>query len=213
MALVPELSLIDPEAGTAWLERVFGFAVQGADLSLGSQRLRVVRAKGTMPHGRIDHIALAVPDIDVALAGLLDRGATLERAVTPDGVGEIAEFWEAGIRYVYLTGPEGARIELCEKIGHPVAAVGHDHIGIPCRDVTAMQRFFEAEGAQMVAAVDLPRPGGMVPVRFLEFAGGMIELYAPQGADRPAEGHWSRLLVGGLAAERIGPDGLTLAPL
>ncbi|WP_431301135.1 VOC family protein [Tabrizicola sp. BL-A-41-H6] len=213
MALVPELCLTDPEAGIAFLHRVFGFAADGSTLTLGSQTLRVRRVDTAQSHGRIDHIALAVPDIDASLARLLAGGASLDSAVTPNGVGEIAEFWGDGIRYVYLQGPEAARIELCQRNAGPVAEAGHDHIGIPCRDLARTQRFFEDQGAVLVAAVDLPRAEGTVPVRFLTYAGGMIELYAPAGAGLREPGLWSRLLVEGLAGERVGPDGLILAPL
>jgi catechol 2,3-dioxygenase-like lactoylglutathione lyase family enzyme len=214
MTIVPELCLADPEAGIEVLCRVFGFAATGADLTLGSQRVRVVGGEVPAGHGRIDHIALAVPDIDAALARFQAAGAGLEPEVTPDGIGDIPEFWQGGIRYVYLKGPEGARIELCQRKQNPVATAGHDHIGIPCRDLPATQRFFEDQGARLVASVDLVRGGGTVPVRFLELAGGLIELYAPVAATgRPARGLWSRLLVEGLESERFGPDGLTLAPL
>lgn len=217
MALVPELCLTDPEAGIAMLHRVFGFAVHGSTLTLGSQTLRVRKADTAPAHGRIDHVALAVPDIDAALARMLAAGATLDPAVTPDGVGRIAEFWGEGIRYVYLQGPEAARIELCQRNAGAVTEAGHDHIGIPCRDLVSTQRFFEDQGARLIASVDLQRAGGTVPVRFLDYAGAMIELYAPPGAEPREPGLWSRLLVGGLDggldSERIGPDGLILAPL
>jgi catechol 2,3-dioxygenase-like lactoylglutathione lyase family enzyme len=213
VALIPELSLLHPEAGVRILEQVFGFHPDAGLLRLGSQALRVRQASGAEGHGRIDHIALAVPDIDAALQGLQARGATLDMAVTPDGIGEIAEFWDGGIRYVYLSGPEGARIELCQRHRSAVVQPGHDHIGIPCTDIDAMQRFFEAQGARLEAAVDLDRPGGRIPVRFLAFAGGLVELYQPGGAERPHGGLWSRLLAGGMSAEVAGPDGLILAPL
>lgn len=213
MTLVPELCLMQPEAGAEILERVFGFVRDGRFLRLGTQALRIAQASAPQPHGRIDHVALAVPDIDAALAGFTDRGAALAMDVTPDGICEIAEFWDGGIRYVYLAGPEGVRIELCQRKRGPVAAVGQDHIGIPCTDAGRMQAFFEAEGAVLVSAVDLVRPEGRIPVRFLDFAGGMVELYTPPAAERPAGGLWSRLLVSGLSSERAGPDGLILAPL
>jgi catechol 2,3-dioxygenase-like lactoylglutathione lyase family enzyme len=154
-----------------------------------------------------------VPDIDRALAEIQAQGAVLDPGITPEGVGEIAEFWDGGIRYVFLSGPEGARIELCQRKIGPLAQTGHDHVGIPCRDISAMQGFFEAQGAKLMSAVDLVRADGIIPVRFLAFAGGVIELYAPQTAAHPERGLWSRLLVEGLAAKVTGPDGLILAPL
>ena len=186
-----------PAGGTTILERVFGFRRDGVFLDLGSQRIAVVQAVATAAHGRIDHIAIAVPDIDAALAELARRGAELDRDVTPGGVGTIAEFWDGGIRYVYLRGPEGARIELCQRRQMPVAEAGHDHIGIPCTDVAAMQGFFESHGARLISAVDLDRPEGRIPVRFMHFADGMIELYGPPPMPRRGQGLWSRLLVPG----------------
>ena len=213
MVLVPELSLMQPEAGAAYLQRVFGFALQDGVLQLGSQALIVSQADSPQPHGRIDHIALAVPDIDGALARMIGNGAALDANVTPQGVQSIAEFWDDGIRYVYLSGPEGARIELCQRNTGPVASIGHDHIGIPCRDIDLMEAFLRAQGATPIAEVELVRKGGTIPVRFLAFVGGMVELYCPVEADRPVRGLWSRLHIDGLAAEVAGPDGLILAPL
>lgn len=210
--LVPELSLRHPEAGIALLQRAFGFERRGGLLHVGSQAVCVTQADGGGGHGRIDHIALAVPDIDAALARMTGQGAALDADVTPDGPQTIPEFWDTGIRYVYLSGPEAARIELCQRNTSPVASAGHDHIGIPCQDLAAMQRFFEAQGAVLVSSVDLVREA-VIPVRFLAFAGGMIELYSPPDAADRAPGLWSLLRVAGLSSRVTGPEGVTLAPL
>jgi hypothetical protein len=76
-----------------------------------------------------------------------------------------------------------------------------------------MQAFFAAQGATLTAAVDLNRPEGVIPVRFLAYAGGVIELYQPKAATRSTQGLWSRLLVPGLPATLDGPEGLILSPL
>ncbi len=209
--LVPELSVVSPDAATSVL-RAFGFLSDGGLWRLGNQCVRVVPgAPGG--HGRIDHIALAVPDIDSALAGLQAKGIRLDAGITPHGPELISEMWDGGLRFVYLTGPEAARIELCQRLAGAASAIGHDHIGIPCQDLAAMQSFFEVRGACQVASVDVARPEGVIPVRFLSFAGGTIELFQPSRADRAANGLWSRLLVQGLAGAVDGPEGLTLAPL
>lgn len=215
--LVPELTVADPTTAEGVLQR-FGFVPEDGLWRWGGQALRLVQGQPVGVkrggHGRIDHLALAVPDIDAALAALMAAGLTLDADVTPDGPGFIPEFWQNGLRYVYLSGPEGARVELCERVTGGVTSLGHDHIGIPCAAVAGMQAFFEGQGARLVAAVDLARPEGMIPVRFLAFEGAMIELYQPPtGQDRPADGLWSRLLVQGLAVPLQGPEGLTLAPL
>jgi catechol 2,3-dioxygenase-like lactoylglutathione lyase family enzyme len=209
--LVPELTVVDPE-GAAKALTAFGFAPDGGFWRFGSQMIRLVQGQ-SQGHGRIDHIALTVPDMDAAIDLLAARGVALDMGVTPNGPELIPEFWDDGLRFVYLSGPETARIELCQRVTGAAPEIGHDHIGIPCADLAAMQDFFQQQGAQLTALVDLARPGGKIPVRFLTFQGGVIELYQPTSANRASQGLWSRLLVGGLTAEVTGPEGLTLAPL
>ncbi|WP_135447588.1 VOC family protein [Tabrizicola caldifontis] len=208
--LVPELTVADTTRAANVLAD-FGFVQDGGLWHLGNQALRLVEGRAT-GHGRIDHVALTVPDMDAALSRLTGRGIALAD-VTPNGPEMIAEFWEAGLRFVYLSGPEGARIELCQRLTGAPAETGQDHVGIPCADLAAMQGFLEGHGARLIAAVDLSRPEGTIPVRFLAFHGGVMELFQPPLADRVREGHWSRLLVRGLPGPIHGPEGLTLAPL
>jgi catechol 2,3-dioxygenase-like lactoylglutathione lyase family enzyme len=210
--LVPELTVKDPTAAGAILERQFGFIPDSGLWRMGSQAVRLVAGDGA-GHGRIDHLALAVPDLKATLADMLGRGAVLEPQVTPDGPGFIPEFWGKGLHYVYLRGPDGARIELCQRVQGGADTIGHDHIGIPCHDITAMQAFFTGQGAKLAASVDLTRPEGLIPVRFLAFADAMIELYSPPNPESAPMGLWSRLLVAGLPAPLTGPEGLILSPL
>jgi catechol 2,3-dioxygenase-like lactoylglutathione lyase family enzyme len=209
--LVPELTLQDPAAAAKVLAS-FGFAREDRLWRLGSQTIRIVRGQAG-GHGRIDHIALTVPDMDAALSRLTGAGIKLDAGVTPNGAELIPEFWDDGLRFVYLSGPETARIELCQRVTGAPADIGHDHVGIPCNDLAAMQAFFQDQGAQLVTSVDLDRPEGTIAVRFLTFHGGMIELFQPKTAPRAAQGLWSRLLVAGLDAPIQGPEDLILAPL
>lgn len=210
--LVPELTVASPDLAAKMLRDVFGFAPDAGLMRRGSQAVRLV-AGAPLGHGRIDHIALTVPDMDAALGDLMAAGAGLDAGVTPDGAELIPEFWDNGLRYVYLSGPETARIELCQRVTGAAPEVGHDHIGIPCHDLAKVQTFCEGLGATLTAAVDLTRPEGVIPVRFLAFAGGVIELYQVKAAARAGNGLWSRLLVPGLAAPVEGPEGLILSPL
>lgn len=229
--LVPELVVPDLVPAAAILQR-FGFAPDAGLWRLGSQALRLVGdppgdSAGGSPgdlsgdaslgqrrgHGRIDHVALAVPDMDRALAALQAVGLGLDADVTPNGPQLVPEFWGAGLRFVYLAGPEGARIELCERLSGGVTETGQDHVGIPCHDLANVRRFFENLGARPIATFDLERPEGRIPVVFLAFEGGVIELYQPATPARAARGLWSRLLVQGLSAVVEGPEGLHLAPL
>lgn len=208
--LVPELTVPNLVEASKTLEN-FGFSLDGGLWRLGDQALRLCTG-AVQGHGRIDHIALCVPDLDTAVATLTAKGIVLAD-VTPKGPELIPEFWGDGLRFVYLSGPEGARIELCQRVTGAAPVVGHDHIGIPCADLAAMQGFFQSQGARQAAAVDLARPEGTIPVRFLAFQGGVIELFQPPSAARVAQGLWSRLLVSGLPGPIDGPEGLTLAPL
>ena len=222
MTLIPELAVTDVAAAAAMLQDVFGFSADGPVLRLGDQAVALVAADGPTGHGKIDHLALAVDDVDAALAAMIARGARLE-ATTPDGPREIAEFWGTGMRYVFLTGPEGARIELCARLGGAARAglPGHDHLGIPCTDIAASAAFWTGLGAEPLAAVDLSRADGVTQVRFLSLGDGVVELYEPPALRGQVPGFaenalWRGVRVGGTGLEpglRIGPDGLRVTVL
>jgi len=219
MEIVPELAVRDPQGAAAMLCDVFGFAPDGDLLRLHDQRIAVVGAEGPRGHGGIDHLALSVNDTDATLALLRTRGAVLE-GTTPNGPQEIAEFWDNGVRYVFLTGPEGARIELCAKRGAAAQPnrPGHDHLGIPCTDIAATAAFFTELGAKPVAAVTLIRPEGEIAVRFLSAGASVIELYAPPGLDAASFSPaplWRglRVMGSGRTGQVTGPDGLTVTLL
>ena len=189
------------------LRSVFGFQPDGSGrLRLGTQRIVLAEAKGPVGHGLIDHLALAVDDVDVAMAAALARGGRLDAGVTPEGPLLIPEFWEAGTRYVFFGGPEGARVELCARPGLTRAGLpGHDHIGVACRDFGTMRQFFLTLGLSEVASTVLDRPDGKTPVSFLGLGSTVVELYAPPGlpdAQRPP-GFWRRLILEG--ADEVGP--------
>lgn len=208
--MVPELLVTDLAAARRHLCDVFGFAPDGGVLRLGSQAIALQQGEGG--HGVIDHLALSVPDLDAASAAMIARGALVE-GTTADGPQLIPEFWRGGMRYLFLTGPDGARIELCHNLADP-QPLGHDHIGIPCTDIAASEAFVMGLGGRLVSAVTLTRSDGDTQVRFIELSGGLLEFYmAPVMPPVAAQGCWSRLLVPGLAAAVTGPDGLTLAPL
>lgn len=214
MGIVPELAVTDTRSAAALLTGVFGFAQDGAFLRLGSQQIALAGVPVAPDHGVIDHLALSVPDVAEAGQAFIARGAVVDAGVTPDGPKEIAEFWGRGVRYLFLQGPEGARIELCCNLGDP-RAPGHDHLGIPCRDLAATRAFALSLGGAVLADVALHRDDGVTQVSFVALAGSVLEFYAPPAGPGllPARGKWSRLLVPGLVGDHVGPDGLTLSPL
>ena len=213
--IIPELAVTDPAAARAQLTAIFGFTADGDRLTLGSQTVALVQTDRPAPQGRIDHLALAVNDVDATLATLLARGAKLD-STTPQGPQDIAEFWDKGVRYVFLQGPEGARIELCARRDTaPRAGLpGHDHIGIPCTDIAATEGFFRDAGLTPRAAVTLSRPDGITEVRFLALGDSVVELYSPPVKPAlPPQGLWRALSLHGAAGPRgpqTGPDGLTV---
>ena len=209
--VIPQLVVPDPDAARDQLRRQFGFLDDGALMRLGNQTLTLVAGPAT-GHGVIDHLALAVPDLEGAVAAALARGAVPDPQVTPDGPVEIPEFHAGGVRYLFLQGPSGARIELIQNIGTPHGP-GHDHIGIPCRDIAAMASFLSGLGATPLISTRLVRPGGVTDVRFLSLHGSVLELFQPPVPPQPApSGLWRCLLVPGITAA-TGPDGLQLSPI
>ena len=217
-AFIPRLHVRDAAAAADQLAQVFGFRPEGGPnrLRLGDQRIELHQDADAAGHGRIDHLALAVDDVNAALAAALARGAVPDGDVTPDGPLFIPEFWTAGARYVFLKGPEGARIELCARPGSARPGLpGHDHIGIPCTDLPAMGAFFRSLGCADIAATTLVRAGGNVLVAFLGLGDSVIELYCPPdraAASVASHGHWRGLVCAGMGhAGRIeGPEGLII---
>jgi catechol 2,3-dioxygenase-like lactoylglutathione lyase family enzyme len=222
-AILPELVMRDPGAGAAMLARILGFAPDGPGpeggtmLRLGPQRIVLRQGEGT-GEGAIDHLAIAVNDTDAALREAVARGALLDTDTTPNGPETIPEFWSGGARYVFLKGPEGAKIELCAQLGVTRPGLpGHDHIGIACHDLPAMRLFLMDLGLTERFATVLHRPMGDIPVSFLAHGGSVLELYAPPGLTRAPGGRapWRRLILTGAggAGPLEGPEGLQLLRL
>ncbi len=212
--IVPELVLQDPAAGAALLRHRLGFVPDAGLLRLGSQRV-ALRQGVSSGHGPMDHLALAVDAVAPALAGVIARGGTADAAVTPDGPVLIPEFWDAGTEYIFVEGPEGARIELCARPGSTRPGLpGHDHLGIACRDLPAMRAFFLGLGLTEIAATVLRRATGDVAVAFLSSGLSTVELYAPPVPPVPAAApFWRGLMLAGLTEAQQGPEGLLVRPL
>lgn len=212
--IIPELVLNDPVGGAVLLRRQLGFVPDGGLLRLGSQRI-ALRQGVSSGHGPMDHLALAVDAVAPALADVVARGGRADAAVTPDGPVTIPEFWDAGTEYVFVEGPEGARIELCARPGSTRPGLpGHDHLGIACRDLPAMRAFFLGIGLTEIAATVLRRTSGDVAVAFLSTGISTVELYAPPVPPVPAAApFWRSLILAGLTEARQGPEGLVLRPL
>lgn len=60
--------------------------------------------------GAIDHIALDCTDIDMAYREVKGLGLS----VISNGIEELP-YWEHGIRFFHVKGPDGEKIEFCQK--------------------------------------------------------------------------------------------------
>jgi catechol 2,3-dioxygenase-like lactoylglutathione lyase family enzyme len=210
MTVIPELRTADPDRARDFLCGVFGFQeVQAGLVVLGDQQIALAPGEPA-GHGPIDHLAIAVPDLEEAVARALRRGGRLDPEITASGPGEIPEFW-GGVRYRFLAGPEGARIELIQRQSGAFGP-GHDHLGLPTSDADAMSAFLAGFGAVPMAAHRLVRPEGVTDVRFLQLGSSVLEVYRPPGELLPRPpGFWSRLLIPG-APEAKGPGGVLVGP-
>jgi hypothetical protein len=199
------------------LRQVFGSGEKSGLLTRGSQRLLVTQGETDGRHGRIDHLALSVPDVSSAMNACLARGGRLS-ATTPEGPRGIAEFWSSGVDYVFLDGPERAKVELiARRLPAPSRPWGHDHIGISCAALGPMRAFFLELDLEERATVTLERPEGRIDVAFLAWGGDVVELYClPETRADPSLngglGFWRRLRAEGLGAA-TGPEGIEVLPL
>ena len=68
----------------------------------------IVRRKRT---GAIDHVALATTDIEAAFAAAKEAGMHLLHSSI-----QSLPFWENGVRFFMVEGPNKERIEFCQKL-------------------------------------------------------------------------------------------------
>ena len=79
-------------------------------LPVGAYNIRENGKAAGVP-GAIEHIALDVNDIEAAYAEIRSRGfEELE-----DGI-QFLPFWERGVRYFTIMGPEGEKVEFNQKL-------------------------------------------------------------------------------------------------
>lgn len=129
--------------------------------------------------GRLNHVALAVPDLDAA--------ARLYRERLGARVSEPQRMPEHGVRVVFVS-LENTQVELMEPLGEdsPIARFlarnpdgGMHHICYEVADIRAARKQLEGAGVRILGGGE-PKPGmhGR-PVIFLDpkdFAGTLIEL-------------------------------------
>ncbi|MDE6306289.1 MAG: VOC family protein [Muribaculaceae bacterium] len=85
---------------------------QVAFLQLGNLVMEIYENhQASMHTGAIDHIALDVKEIESVFSELKDRGYELPA----EGIQGLP-FWENGVRFFTITGPNAERIEFCERL-------------------------------------------------------------------------------------------------
>ena len=192
--MIPILAVDDPEAARQFLANRFGFLPAGdGSVRLGDQRI-LVTAAGTLPADaidlRLDHVALKTGDADQCRARLEARGARLCRGYTPEGPQDIPQIWEAGVRYVFFSGPEDWPMEFVARNGVAPDSVsaGHDHIGIRTRQIDVVAKRLASMGATDLANYRIPGSGGVINVRFQRLGDTVFELFDDPPTAEPQAG-------------------------
>lgn len=80
-------------------------------LELGNLMLEIYEEPAAGQAGAINHFAIDCLDIEKAYQAAKEQGCQ----ILSDGI-EGLDFWERGIRYFILEGPNRERIELCQRL-------------------------------------------------------------------------------------------------
>lgn len=188
--MIPVLRVTDPAAARRLLSTRLGFAAApDGRLAFGAAQVLVVGPEQA-PQGMIelplDHIAFSVADADALHRRIAAAGAALDARFTPDGPRDIPEFWDAGVRFVFFTGPDDAPFEFCARNGRQDAD-GHSHHALRVADPQATGDWLQRQGARLLASHVLAGP---VRVAFYAWGGSVIEVFdeAPRRSAAPGLG-------------------------
>jgi methylmalonyl-CoA/ethylmalonyl-CoA epimerase len=115
--------------------------------------------------GRLNHIGIAVPDIDAAKATYRDIYGVLENAITPT-----EELPDQGVRYAFVNLPN-SQVELLEPLGEDSPLVnflakhpngGQHHICFEVEDIHAARQAMIEKGAAVLGAPRIGAHGTLV---------------------------------------------------
>jgi len=148
------------------------------------EALDEVRTRG---HGHIDHFALDVLDIESALNEAFVAGISLEQS-TPDGPLDIPFFWSQGVRYAFLEGPGGEKVEFNQRLDlSPDRRMnnlnGWSHLGIPVTDIDSSRDFYRQFGFEEVMYAEIPVDAEVIKASMMEKNGFILEFYQLLGDD------------------------------
>ena len=196
--LCPVLVVPDPALALDQLADVIGLDCDRPAMTARSGDLTIVvaaEAPSGLVAGPFDHLALRVADVDRALDAVLRRGGRLHAGFTPDGPKDIAAFWDAGVRYAFVEGPDGVPLELIAPIGGPARDGGLDHLGLRTADVAGAAGAILSRGGRAVASHLLGPPGAPVHVEFLREGGLMWELFDEPPLAAPDAALWAGVIA------------------
>lgn len=197
--MIPVLAVDDPAAACEQLACHFGFQKRDGLMWLGTQAISVLKT-GDQPTGFValplDHIALSVTDAAEACRVFSGRGATYSKSHTPDGLREIPEFWDNGVRFVFFEGPMSAPLEFCETIGIAPQAreMNHDHYGIRRMDFEKTVLDLQELGAVQIARHRLLATNDTINVMFLRWNDSVLELFDERSVHAPTPHGWTGFL-------------------
>lgn len=192
--MIPVLRVNDPVSAGFLLKKNFGFEQSGDYWRLGEQSIRLV-TEGEVPDQFIalpfDHLAIAASDVDKHAGLFKAKGAQISKDYTPDGPREIAEFWEAGVRYVFFNGPDNAPLEFCEIKGRPhFTHFDHSHIGVRRSSLADAMEEISNFNCKLIASYRLVGGGAPVNVAFLNWGTIILEFFDEPAPPSREETRW-----------------------
>lgn len=98
---------------TVQYRKNFGGSFDIACIQLDNLMLELLQnGGGSSIPSALDHFAIETKDVD----GLYEEFAKRDYTFLTRGV-QAMDFWENGVRFFYIAGPDGERIEFLERVG------------------------------------------------------------------------------------------------
>jgi lactoylglutathione lyase len=118
------LAVPNVEIDAKWYQDILGFSILGKFrgnngssvyfLSNGESIYEMYQEENMDPKtvGKIDHISLVSTDIEADYRFCVSQNYI----ISTDGIENIPNFWDHGIRYFKIVSPTGEQIEFCQKL-------------------------------------------------------------------------------------------------
>ena len=119
------LQVTDAAAAAKWYMEVLGFALKGTFPDGENNVFFVSDSSGTVTYeiyqdetlprqlqGKINHISYTSDDIEKDFAYCVQQGYE----ICTDGIEQLPQFWEHGVRYFKIRSVTGEEVEFCQKL-------------------------------------------------------------------------------------------------